>query len=119
MFSTERWKKLAEKGAVPQRLLWASTGNKNPAFKATRYVEALIGPDTVNTIPMETLEAYRDQGNPASRLEENVEAAAEILAKVKEAGIDMDALTQQLEDEGIEKFNAPFQKLLDAIEKQR
>ncbi|MCE7042885.1 transaldolase [Dyadobacter sp. CY312] len=119
MFSTDRWKKLAEKGAVPQRLLWASTGNKNPAFKDTKYVEALIGLNTVNTIPMDTLEAYRDHGNPASRLEDHVEAASDVLKRIKAAGIDLVAVTKQLEDEGIEKFNAPFQKLLDAIEKQR
>ncbi|WP_439557506.1 transaldolase [Dyadobacter sp.] len=119
MFSTDRWKKLADKGAVPQRLLWASTSNKNPAFKDTRYVEALIGPNTVNTIPMETLEAYRDHGDPASRLEEDLDAATSVMDKVKAAGIDMDAITKQLEEEGIEKFNKPFQKLLDAIENQK
>ncbi|WP_031530198.1 transaldolase [Dyadobacter crusticola] len=119
MFSTDRWKKLADKGAVPQRLLWASTSNKNPAFKDTRYVEALIGPNTVNTIPMETLEAYRDHGDPANRLEEDLEAATSVMEKVKAAGIDMDAITKQLEEEGIEKFNKPFQKLLDAIENQK
>ncbi|KQS27814.1 transaldolase [Dyadobacter sp. Leaf189] len=119
MFSTDRWKKLADKGAVPQRLLWASTSNKNPAFKDTRYVEALIGPNTVNTIPMETLEAYRDHGDPASRLEEDLDAATSVMEKVKAAGIDMDAITKQLEEEGIEKFNKPFQKLLDAIENQK
>lgn len=119
VFSTDRWKRLAEKGAVPQRLLWASTSNKNPEFKDTRYVEALIGPDTVNTIPLETLEAYRDHGDPASRLESDLETATSVMEKVKAAGIDMGAVTKQLEDEGIEKFNAPFQKLLDAIEKQK
>ena len=119
MFSSDRWKKLAEKGAVPQRLLWASTGNKNPAFKNTRYVEALIGPDTVNTMPLETLEAYRKHGEPASRLEGNLNESSVIMEKIKAAGIDMDALTKQLEEEGIEKFNTPFRQLLDAIEKQR
>ncbi|MCF2504746.1 transaldolase [Dyadobacter sp. CY107] len=119
VFSTDRWKRLAEKGAVPQRLLWASTSNKNPEFKDTRYVEALIGPDTVNTVPLETLEAYRDHGDPASRLESDLEAAKSVMERVKAAGIDMGAVTKQLEDEGIEKFNAPFQKLLDAIEKQK
>ncbi|TDE17369.1 transaldolase [Dyadobacter psychrotolerans] len=119
LFSTDRWQKLADKGAVPQRLLWASTGNKNPAFKDTKYVEALIGPNTVNTIPMDTLTAYRDQGIPASRLEDDVQKADEIIEKITAAGIDIDAVTKQLEDEGIEKFNKPFQKLLDAIEEQR
>ncbi|MCE6991275.1 transaldolase [Dyadobacter sp. CY323] len=118
VFSTDRWKKLAEKGAVPQRLLWASTSSKDPAFKDTKYVEALIGPDTVNTIPMDTLKAFRDHGDPASRLEDDPDGAARILERVEEAGIDMSAVTRQLEDEGIEKFNKPFQDLLDAIEKQ-
>ena len=119
VFSTERWKKLADKGAVPQRLLWASTGSKNPAFKDTKYVEALIGPDTVDTIPLETLEAYRDHGDPASRLEDDLDTATEILEKIKAAGIDIDAVTKQLEEEGIDKFNKPFEKLLQAIEDQK
>jgi len=119
VFSTDRWKKLAEKGAVPQRLLWASTSSKNPAFKDTKYVEALIGPDTVDTIPLETLEAYRDHGDPASRLEDDLDTATEILEKIKVAGIDIDAITKQLEDEGIDKFNKPFEKLLQAIEDQK
>ncbi|MCF0060429.1 transaldolase [Dyadobacter chenwenxiniae] len=119
MFSTDRWKKLAEKGAVPQRLLWASTSNKNPAFKDTWYVEALIGPDTVNTIPMETLQAFRDHGNPASSLEQDLDGATKVLESIKEAGIDMGAVAKQLEDEGIDKFSKPFQQLLDAIEKQK
>ncbi|QRR00072.1 transaldolase [Dyadobacter sandarakinus] len=119
VFSSDRWNKLAELGAVPQRLLWASTSSKNPAFKDTKYVEALIGPNTVDTIPMETLEAYRDHGDPASRLEDDLEGATKILEQIKEAGIDIDAVTKQLEEEGIDKFNKPFQKLLDAIEKQK
>ncbi|GLU52512.1 transaldolase [Dyadobacter frigoris] len=119
VFSTERWKKLADLGAVPQRLLWASTSSKNPAFKDTKYVEALIGPDTVDTIPLETLEAYRDHGDPASRLEDDLDGATEILEKIKVAGIDIDAITKQLEEEGIDKFNKPFQKLLEAIEEQK
>lgn len=119
VFSTERWNKLADKGAVPQRLLWASTSSKNPAFKDTKYVEALIGPDTVDTIPLETLEAYRDHGDPASRLEDDLDKATEILEKIKAAGIDIDAVTKQLEEEGIDKFNKPFEKLLQAIEDQK
>ncbi|WP_159467715.1 transaldolase [Dyadobacter sp. 3J3] len=119
VFSTERWKKLADLGAVPQRLLWASTSSKNPAFKDTKYVEALIGPDTVDTIPLETLEAYRDHGDPASRLEDDLDTATEIMEKIKVAGIDIDAITKQLEEEGIDKFNKPFQKLLEAIEQEK
>lgn len=119
IFSGARWEKLAVLGAKPQRLLWASTSSKNPAFKDTKYVEALIGPDTVDTIPMETLEAYRDHGDPESRLEFDLEGASSVLAQLQHAGIDLAQLTQQLEDEGIEKFNAPYQKLLNAIEKQK
>jgi len=119
VFSGERWEKLAALGAKPQRLLWASTSSKNPAFKDTKYVEALIGPDTVDTIPMETLEAYRDHGDPESRLEVDLEGASAVLAQLRHADIDLAKLTQQLEDEGIEKFNAPYEKLLNAIEQQK
>jgi transaldolase/transaldolase/glucose-6-phosphate isomerase len=119
VFSSERWNKLAAKGAQPQRLLWASTGSKNPAFKDTKYVEALIGPDTVDTVPLETVDAFRDHGVAANTLEGGLAEATAALAKLKELGIDLDAITQQLEDEGIEKFNKPFEKLLNAIEEQK
>jgi transaldolase len=119
VFSTERWQKLAEQGAKPQRLLWASTGSKNPAFKDTKYVEALIGQDTVDTVPLETIDAFRDHGIAADTLEQGLEEATATLEKLKELGIDLDAITQQLEDEGIEKFNKPFEKLLKAIEEQK
>ena len=119
VFSGERWEKLAAKGAQPQRLLWASTSSKNPAFKDTKYVEALIGPDTVDTVPLETIEAFRDHGVAANTLEEGLDTATKILDSLAAAGIDIHALTQQLEDEGVEKFNAPFDKLLKAIEAQK
>lgn len=119
VFSSDRWKKLAEQGAQPQRLLWASTGSKNPAFKDTKYVEALIGPDTVDTVPLETVDAFRDHGVAANTLETGLDKATEILAKLPSLGIDLAAVTQQLEDEGIEKFNKPFEKLLNAIETQK
>lgn len=119
VFNSERFKKLQDKGARPQRLLWASTGSKDPAFSDVKYVEALIGPDTVNTVPMETLEAFRDHGEAANILESDMDNAAHVLNELKNANINIDELTQQLEDEGIEKFNKPYQKLLDAIEKQR
>ena len=119
VFSTERWKALAAKGAKPQRLLWASTSSKNPAFKDTKYVEALIGPDTVDTVPLETIEAFRDHGVAADTLILGLDQATETLGRIKAAGIDIDQITQQLEDEGIEKFNKPFEKLLQAIEDQK
>jgi transaldolase len=119
VFSGERWQKLADQGAQPQRLLWASTGSKNPAFKDTKYVEALIGPDTVDTVPLETVEAFRDHGVAANTLEAGLDQATAVLAKLPSLGIDLAAVTQQLEDEGIEKFNKPFEKLLNAIEAQK
>ncbi len=119
IFSGARWEKLAAQGAKPQRLLWASTSSKNPAFKDTKYVEALIGADTVDTVPLETIEAFRDHGIAANTLETGLDKATETLDRLKKAGIDIDKITQQLEDEGIEKFNAPFEKLLKAIEGQK
>ena len=118
-FSGQRWEKLAAQGAQTQRLLWASTSSKNPAFKDTKYVEALIGADTVDTVPLETIEAFRDHGIAANTLEQGLNEATDTLNKIKAAGIDIDKITQQLEDEGIEKFNAPFEKLLKAIEDQK
>jgi len=112
----ERFRKLAAKGARPQRVLWASTSSKDPAFSDVKYVEALIGADTVNTVPLETLIAYRDHGNPAPRLEEDLEASKRVLQQLKETGIDLDAVTLQLENEGIEKFVNPFDKLLKTLE---
>jgi len=119
VFSTDRFKKLEEKGAKPQRLLWASTGSKDPAFSDVKYVEALIGKDTVDTIPMDTLVAFRDHGNAENTLEEGLDTATATLEQLKTAGIDLAKITQQLEDEGIEKFNQPYDKLLAAIEKQK
>ena len=119
VFSSERWKKLEAQGAKPQRLLWASTSSKNPAFKDTKYVEALIGPDTVDTVPLETIEAFRDHGVAANTLEQGLDKATETLERLKAAGIDIDKLTQQLEDEGVDKFNKPFEKLLKSIEDQK
>ncbi|HKG68587.1 MAG TPA: transaldolase [Segetibacter sp.] len=119
IFCGERFKKLQEKGARPQRLLWASTSSKDPSSSDVKYVEALIGPDTVNTIPMETLEAFRDHGNPENRLEQDLNKAHVALQTLKEIGINIDQITQTLEDEGIEKFNKPYEKLLKAIEEQR
>jgi len=119
VFSGERWEKLAAQGAKPQRLLWASTSSKNPAFKDTKYVEALIGPDTVDTVPLETIEAFADHGVAEDTLEQGLDKATETLDRLKAAGIDIDQITQQLEDEGIDKFNKPFEKLLKAIEDQK
>jgi len=119
VFSGPRWEKLAAQGAQPQRLLWASTSSKNPAFKDTKYVEALIGPDTVDTVPLETIEAFRDHGIAENTLEQGLAEATATLEKLKSVGIDIDKVTQQLEDEGVDKFNKPFEKLLQAIEDQK
>lgn len=119
VFNSDRFKKLEEKGAKPQRLLWASTGNKNPSYSDVKYVEALIGPKTVNTIPMETLEAFRDHGEALNTLETDIDNATHVLNELKNAGIKIDEITQKLEDEGIEKFNKPYHKLMDAIDTQR
>ncbi len=119
MFTSDRFNKLKEHGAKPQRLLWASTGSKDPSFSDVKYVEALIGKETVNTVPLETLEAFRDHGNAASRLTDNLDKATAVLAKLKDIGIDIDTITQKLEDEGIEKFNKPFDKLLKVIDSHK
>jgi len=115
IFHSERFKKLADKDARTQRVLWASTGTKNPDYSDVKYIEALIGPDTINTIPVETLNAYRDHGVPEARLEHDVVKAAAILAGLPKLGIGIDAITQQLEDEGVEKFNKPFDKLMETL----
>ena len=119
VFSTERWKKLEEEGAKPQRLLWASTGSKDPAFSDVKYVEALIGKNTVDTLPMDTLVAFRDHGHAASTLEQDLDKAKTTLAQIKTAGIDLDKISRQLEEEGIAKFTQPYNQMLEAIEKQK
>ncbi|GAA4377439.1 transaldolase [Hymenobacter koreensis] len=117
IFQGPRWAALQAQGARPQRLLWASTGNKNPKYDDLKYVEALIGPDTVNTIPVETLDLYRAKGQPAARLSDA--DGASTLARLPELGLDLEALTRQLEREGARKFTEPFGKLLDVLEQQR
>jgi transaldolase len=119
IFGGERFKKMASAFAHPQRLLWASTSTKNPAYPDIKYVEPLIGDHTVNTLPPETLEAYRDHGFPASRLTEEVDRAASFLQRLPELGLDLNQATQQLEDEGVEKFNKPFDSLMATIEEKR
>jgi transaldolase/glucose-6-phosphate isomerase len=115
LFESDRFRKLEKHGAWPQRLLWASTSTKNPAYSDVKYVDALIGPETVNTIPMETLDAYRDHGHPAPRLEADLQEAEQILDSLSLLGFDLNALTSQLEEEGIQKFLKPFEKLMQSI----
>ena len=115
VFGSDRFKKLQENGARPQRALWASTGTKDPSFPDTKYIDALIGPETVNTVPLETLDAYRDHGHPENRLEQGTDEALQALARLKKIGINIDEVTAQLEREAIEKFNKPYDQLLQAI----
>jgi len=119
IFASERFRKLAAQGAYAQRLLWASTGTKNPAYSDVKYVEALIGSETVNTMPLETMNAYRDHGHPAPRLEEAVEDAHQVLARLPEVGIDLAAVTRQLEQDGVNKFISPFDRLMNTLEEKR
>jgi len=115
VFGSARFKKLEEKGARVQRLLWASTSNKNPNYSDVKYIEALIGANTVNTVPPQTIDAYRDHGDPKLTIELDLKKANRILKSLPELGIDIDKVTQQLENEGIGKFNEPFDKLMEAL----
>lgn len=119
VFNSGRFKNLEAKGAKRQRVLWASTSSKDPSFSDVKYVEALIGVDTINTIPIETMEAFNDHGNPESHLEDDLDKATLVMTQLKENGIDVNTITQKLEDEGIEKFNKAYDKLLEAIENQK
>ena len=116
ILATPRWKRLAEAGARPQRPLWASTSTKDPRLPDIYYVEALAAPETVNTLPPETFEAYRDHGMPAVRIHESVAAAPAQLDALRDAGIDLHAITQELEEEGVAKFAASHAAVLAGIE---
>jgi transaldolase/glucose-6-phosphate isomerase len=119
IFHGERFQTLADRGARTQRVLWASTSTKNPDYSDIKYVEALIGPETINTLPQETLNAYRDHGDPAPRLETNLDLAEAVLDGLGDLEIDIDQVTQQLEDEGVEKFNKPYDSLMETLEEKR
>src|SRR5580700_8067022 len=117
IFSGDRWKALATKGAQTQRVLWASTSTKNPNYSDVLYVEELIGPDTVNTIPPVTFNAFRDHGHPRASLTENVEAANRTMETAAKLGISMKEVTDKLTDDGVRLFAEAFDKLLQAVEK--
>jgi transaldolase/glucose-6-phosphate isomerase len=119
MIATPRWRALADHGAVPQRLLWASTGTKDPAYSDVLYVEALIGPDTVNTMPPKTLEAFRDHGKVAPTLADNPAGAAAILREADALGLDLDGVTAALVDDGVRLFAKAFEDLLKAVADKR
>jgi len=118
-FAGPRWEYLAGKGAVPQRVLWASTSTKNPDYADIVYVEELIGADTVNTMPEETILAYQDHGSPEPRLTTGVDEARQLLADLAAAGVDYDDVTETLEREGVEKFSGSFDELLSSLRDKR
>src|SRR4030081_1293839 len=114
VFAGPRWEFLASKGATPQRVLWASTSVKNPDYPDTMYVEELIGADTVNTMPEETIRAYQDHGDPQVRLEGGLDEARRVFEDLERAGVDYEDVTNTLEREGVEKFADSFDQLLKA-----
>jgi transaldolase / glucose-6-phosphate isomerase len=115
IFRGASWEALAAKGARKQRVLWASTSTKNPHYRDVMYVEELIGPDTVNTMPPATLEAFRDHGRPRASLEEDIEVARDTMEVLEQVGISMAEVTEKLLEEGVRLFAEPFDKLLDAL----
>ena len=119
LFSGARWDRLVAKGAKPQRLLWASTGTKNKDYSDVLYVEELIGPNTINTVPPATLEAFRDHGKLRDSLEENVEDARGVLAELEKSGISLDAITADLVKDGVKQFADAADKLYGAVTHKR
>jgi transaldolase len=119
VFTGPRWEALVAKGATKQRCLWASTSVKNPDYRDVMYVEELIGPDTVNTMPQETIEAFQDHGRVADTLEEGIDEAHRLFDDLAEAGIDYDDVVRVLEEEGVQKFIDSFTELLDGVQSKK
>jgi len=119
LISSRRWKALAERGAQPQRLLWASTGTKNPAYPATLYVDTLIGPDTVNTMPSATMDAFRHGGTVSASLTQDVAGAQHILDEAQRLGLHLDKVTSDLVDDGTRQFSDAFDALLGSVAGKR
>ena len=119
IFAGPRWEYLQSKGATPQRVLWASTSVKNPDYRDTMYVEELIGPDTVNTMPEETIRDFQDHGEPRARLESELVQARKVFDDLATAGVDYKDVTDTLEREGVEKFAGAFDELLEALAQKR
>jgi transaldolase len=119
IFSGKRWDDLAARGASPQRCLWASTSTKNPEYRDVMYVEELIGPQTVNTMPKETIEAFQDHGEVALTLEQGLDESRKVFRDLAAAGVDYDDVTDTLEREGVQKFADSFAELLEGIEAKR
>jgi transaldolase len=115
IFENGGFSSLAAGEARAQRLLWASTSTKDPSYSDVKYVDELIGARTVNTMPVDTLDAYRDHGDPAPRLTEDVDRAYEVLEQLEEVGIEIDAVTKQLEEEGVDRFAASYDRLMQAL----
>ena len=115
VFAGARWEALASKGATPQRCLWASTSTKNPTYSDVLYVENLIGPMTVNTMPEETIEAFQDHGRVAPTLEERIDEAKRVFDEIEQSGVDYADVTDTLEREGVQKFADSFAELLEGI----
>jgi transaldolase len=118
-FAGPRWEALARKGATRQRCLWASTSTKNPEYRDVLYIEELIGPETVNTMPEETIKAFQDHGRVAETLTRDVEGARKLFDELRAAGIDYDDVTDTLEREGVQKFSDSFDELMDGIKAKR
>ena len=116
---TDRWLALAAKSAMPQRLLWASTGTKDPAYSDVLYLDTLIGSDTVNTVPPKTLEAFRDHGTVAETLTADIDDAKHVLAEAERLGFDLNGVTDRLVEEGVASFAKAFDELLASIAKKR
>jgi len=119
LFYGDQFNALQAKGANRQRLLWASTGTKNPNYPSTLYVDELIGPETVNTMPPATIDAFRQSGTVGYTLEANVAEAEQALAKLAELGVDLDAVTEKLQDDGVDLFTSAFSVLLNTIEEKK
>jgi transaldolase len=119
IFAGERWEALEAKGASKQWCLWASTSTKNPAYRDVLYVEELIGPDTINTMPQETIEAFQDHGEVALTIEQDLDDAHRVFDALAAAGVDVDDVTRVLEEEGVQKFADSFDELLEGIQAKR
>src|SRR5207253_2719701 len=118
-FSADRFGTLARAGARVQRPLWASTSTKNPEYPDVYYVDALVGPDTVDTMPPATIVAYKDHGHPENRLEQNMDEAGRVMVALADAGIDMDNVTKKLEVDGVASFAASFDALIAVVSARR
>jgi transaldolase len=119
LFSGSRWDALAARGASAQRCLWASTSTKNPEYRDVMYIEELIGPETVNTMPKETIEAFQDHGEVKPTLEEGLDEARKLFDELAAAGVDYDDVTRVLEEEGVQKFADSFDDLLEGVAAKR